>query len=85
MPLSIRGVSPLLLRVSSETRADLRQFVVTQRFDGSMFLQFFQQAHEDVFGMLEVSVLLEFVLHHLRGAVYDHWTEDNVLLLRCIV
>ena len=34
--------------------------------------------------MLYVSILVEFIIHRLRGAVYGDWTEDKVLL-RCSI
>ena len=35
--------------------------------------------------MLEVSIFVEFIIHALRGAVYENWREDKVLLRRFIM
>ena len=50
LPVAIRGCSPLLLRVLSECRCDSRQFIVTR------------QAHQDVFGMVELVTLVEYIV-----------------------
>ena len=61
MPISVRGCSPLLLRLLSEERRDDRPFVLYHGFDEEVFLQCFRQAHQDIFGMLEVVTLVEYL------------------------
>ena len=84
LPIAIRGCSPLLLRVLSENRCDSRQFVVSQTFDGDIFLQCFRQAHEYVFGMVELVTLIEYIVSRMKSALYEEWTEDKIVLRRCI-
>ena len=84
-PVSIRNCSPLLLRVFSEGRRDSRQFIVNEPFDGNVFLQCFRQAHQDVFGMVELVTLVEYIVRRLKSALHEEWTEDKVVLQRCIL
>ena len=84
LPVSIRGCSPLLLRVLSENSGDSRQFVVSPLFDGDSFLQCFRQAHEGVFGMVELVTLIEYIVCRMKSALYEEWKEDKFVLRRCI-
>ena len=84
LPVAIRGCSPLLLRVLSENRSDSRQFVVFQTFDADSFLQCFRQAHQDVLGMVELVTLIEYIVCRMKSALYEEWTEDTIVLRRCI-
>ena len=84
LPLSIVGGSPTLLRVLSDHRDDGRRFLVVQRFTEEVLLQSFRQAHQDVFGMLEVVTAVEHVVLRLRSVIYEDWLEDKPCLRRCI-
>ena len=55
-----------------------------QSFDEEVFIQFFRQFHQDVFGMLKVTTALEYIIRRLKGSVYEDWTEDRPLLRKCI-
>ena len=83
MPLSVIGASPSLLKVFGDNRTDGRRFVVHQGFTEELFLQCLRQAHQDIFGMVEVTSIVEYVVHRLRNAVYEEWTEDKIVLCRC--
>ena len=43
-----------------------------------------RQAHQDIFGMVEVTTIVEYVVHRLRNAVYEEWAEDKIVLCRCL-
>ena len=84
LPKCIRGCSPSLLRVISDTRSDSRQFVIICEFSEETFLQCIRRAHESIFGMVEVITIVEYVVQRLRSALYEVWTEGKPLLRRCI-
>ena len=84
LPVSILGASPSLIRVLDDKRSDGRRFMLRQSFSEEVFLQCFQQSHQDVFGMLKVTTALEYVIHRLKGSLYEDWTEDKPLLRTCI-
>ena len=85
LPLSIVGGSPTLLRVLSDRREDGRRFMVVQRFTEEVLLQSFRQAHQDVFGMLEVVTAVEYVVLRLKSVVHEDWLEDKPCLRKCIL
>ena len=80
MPVSICGGSPSLFRVLDAGRTDDRRFVSWQSFDEEVFLQCFRQAHQDIFGMIEITTAVEYIIHRLKGALYEDWSEDKPLL-----
>ena len=82
-PVSNRNCSPLLLRVFSENRRDARQFIVNEPFEGNAFLQCFRQAHQDVFCMVELITLVEYIVRRMKSASHKECTEDKVVLRRC--
>ena len=84
LPVSVLGASPSLIRVLDANRTDDRPFLSWQSFDEEVFLQCFRQSHQDIFGMVEVTTALEYVIHRLKGALYEDWTEDKPLLRACI-
>ena len=84
MPLTIRGGSPFLLRVLEDSRIDGRRFVVYEQFRPEVFLQCVRQAHQDFFGMVEVSTLVENTVHRLKRALYEKWTEGRPVRQRCV-
>ena len=64
--------------------ADGRRLMVWQSFNEEVFLQCFRQSDQGVFGMLEVTTAFEYVIHRLKGSLYENWTEDKPPLRRCI-
>ena len=84
LPMVVRGASPSLMRVLGDTRDGSRRFVVCQRFTEEVFLECFQRAHQDVFGMVEIVTLAEFIIQKMKSAVYEDWTEGKPLLRKCI-
>ena len=78
LPVSIIGVSPSLLRVLSDSRVDGKRFVVCQSFSSEVLLQCVRQSHQDVFGMVEITTLVEYTLHRLKSALYEKWFSVNV-------
>ena len=65
LPVAVRGISLSLLRVLGDERADGRRFAIQQSFGENLFLEVFHQAHQDVFGMIEVVTL--FVILRMRS------------------
>ena len=84
LPVSVVCGSPSLIRVLDDNRADGRRCMVLHSFNEDVFLQCFRQSHQDVFGMLEVTTALEYVIHRLKGSLYEDSTEDRPLLRKCI-
>ena len=84
MPVSVNGSSAALTRVVNESREEGRQFLVHLEFSFEQFLQFFRQAHQDVFGMLQITTLLNYVVQRLKTALHEEWTEDKLLLMKSI-
>ena len=84
LPLIVRGASPSLLSVMGSNRSDGRRFVVYHEFNEETFIQFLRQAHQDIFGMVDIITIVEYLIQRLRNAVYEEWTEDKVVLCRCL-
>ena len=85
LPMSCQGGSASLLRVLSDNRVDGRQFVLGQEFSEEALLQCFREAHQEVFGMLEVTSMVDFLVLRLRGALQESWMEDVTVVRRCVV
>ena len=85
MPLSCHGGSPTLLRVFSDTRVDGREFLMYREFDAEVFLYCFRLAHQEVFGGLETTTMVDYLVLRLRGALQESWCESVPNLRRCIV
>ena len=84
LPFCVSGASPVLLRVIEDNRTDGKRFVMHQQFSEEVFLQCVRQAHQDVFGMVEVTSLVDYVILRLKSAVYEDWTDGKVLLRKAI-
>ena len=84
LPLCVVGASHSLIRILDESRLDGKRFVVYRQFTEDIFLQCIRQAHQDNFGMLEETCLVEHIIVRLKSALYDDWTEDSVFLRKCI-
>ena len=85
LPLAIEGGSASLLGVLNENRIDGRRFIVWQGFTVESFLQCFRQAHQAVFGMLEVTTMVDYLMLRLRCALQKPWLEDVCDLRSCVV
>ena len=84
LPIPILGASPSLIRVLDDNRADGRRFVIHQTFDEETLLQCVLQADKDVFGTVSIVTLVEYLIHRLKSALYEEWTEDKFVLRKCI-
>ena len=84
LPFCVSGASPVLLRVIEDNRTDGKRLVMHQQFSEEVFLQCVRQAHQDVFGMVEVTSLVDYVFLRLKSAVYEDWTDGKVLLRKAI-
>ena len=85
MPLSIRGGPQSFVSVPSDNRTDGRLFVYCREFTSEVFLQCYRQAHQEIFGMLEVTTMVDFLMLRLRPALQQPWLEDLVTLRRCVL
>ena len=82
--VAVCGASPSLMRVLGNTREDGRRFVIYQAFSEDIFLQCFRQAHQDVFGLVEVVTIVEYVIQKIKRALHEEWTEDKTVLCKCV-
>ena len=73
MPLSCQGCSSTLLWDLSDNRVDGRKFIVYREFNVDVFLHCYQHAHQDVFGGLETTSMIDYLTLRLRGAVQLSW------------
>ena len=85
LPILIRGGSPTLLRVINENGGDGHHFEYIREFTPKVFLRCYRQAHQDIFGMLETTAMVDFLLLRLRGALHEVWLEDVPELRRAII
>ena len=85
LPVSLSGGSPTLVRVLGNVRADGLRFVVYQSFSEQVFLQCFRQAHQEVFGLVEVVTIVDYVVQRLKSALCEEWTEDKPVLRKCVL
>ena len=85
MPLSIRGMSPSFLRVVSDERSDGRRSILAREFSSEVFLHCYRVAHQAIFGMLEVTTMIDFLMLRLRGALQEPWMENVAELRRSVV
>ena len=84
LPVALSGASPSLVRVLRNVREDGRRFVIYQSFSEEVFLQCFRQAHQDVFGLVEVVTIVDYVVQRLKSALYEELTEDKPVLRMCV-
>ena len=81
LPLSCHSGGLSLVRVLNDNRVDSRRFIVCRQFT-EMFLQAYQKSHQSVFGGLEVTSMIDFLMLGLRGALQEAWMEDVLVLCR---
>ena len=60
MPLIIRGGPQSFLRVFSDARTDVRLFIHCREFTSDVFMQCYRHADQEIFGMLEVTAMIDF-------------------------
>ena len=84
-PISVRGTGPSVLRVLSDERSDGHRFVYAREFSPEVFLHCYRLAHQEIFGLLEVTTMVDFLMLRLRGALQEPWMEDLPELRRCVV
>ena len=84
-PSSIRGTGPSVLRVLSDERNDGHRFVYAREFSPDVFLHCYRLAHQEIFGLLEVTTMVDCLMLRLRGAMQEPWMEDLPELRRCVV
>ena len=67
--LAIQGGSPSFHRVLSDNRVNEHRFIVCREFTEEVFLQCYFKAHQEFFGMLEMTFMVHFLMLRLRGAL----------------
>ena len=77
LPVAVRDTSSSLLRDLDHERTDGRLFVVQRGCKEDICLKLFRQAHQYVFGMIEIVTLVEFVVVRMQSVVYDR--RQNVV------
>ena len=55
------------------------------QFTEDVFLQCVRQALKDVFRMVEVTSLVDYVIIRLKSAIYEDWTEGKILIHKCVL
>ena len=85
MPVAILGVSQSITRVLSDNREDGQRFVFCREFTCDIFMRCFRQAQQEIFGMLEVTTMVDFLMLRLKGALYEPWMEDVPQIRRCVI
>ena len=85
LPLACHGGSPTLLRILSDSRVDSRKFVMFREFSEAVFLHCFRLAYQEVFGGLEVTTMIDFLILRLRGALQESWFDDWPVLRRSVI
>ena len=68
LPLSCQSGSASLLRVLNDNRIDGRQFLYCREFTDDDFLRGYHQAEQEIFGKLDVTSMIDFLVLRLRGA-----------------
>ena len=66
-PISIRGTGTSVLRVLSDERSDGQRFVYAREFSTDVFLHCYRLAHQEIFGLLEVTTMVDFLVMHCAG------------------
>ena len=82
LPLTVSGASPLLVQVIEDNRSDEKRFLVHRQFTEVVFLQCLKYAHQDVFVMVEVTSLVDYVIIRLKSTVFEDWTESKCVAAR---
>ena len=85
LPLSCQGGSASLLRVLNDNRIDGRQFLYCREFTDDDFLRGYRQAEQEIFGKLDVTSMIDFLVLRLRGALQESWMEETPTLRRCVL
>ena len=79
------GCSTSLLRVLKDNRVDGRQFFYCREFTEDDFLREYRQAEQEVFGRLDTSLMIDFLMLRLRGALQESWMDGARTLQRCVL
>ena len=84
-PISILGTGPSVLRVLSDERSDEQRFVYAREFSSVVFLYCYRVAYQEIFGLMEVTTMVDFLAMRLRGPLQEPWMEKLPELRRCVV
>ena len=83
-PVALVGGSSSVVNCLNAVRDDGMTFVPYRAFTHSVFLKCIQQAHQDVFGMLDIVTIIDYLMARLRTASYEEWIDGHVTLKRCV-
>ena len=85
LPVSIRGISQSVQPVLSDERSDGYCFVYAREFTAEVFLHCYRIAHQEIFGLLEVTTMVDFLMLRLRGALQQPRMDDLPDLRHCVI
>ena len=77
------GGSSSVINCLDACREDGMVYVPYRSFTSSVLLKCIQQAHQDVFGMMEIITVIDYLMVRLRTALYEEWIDGVVTLQRC--
>ena len=83
-PVALVGGSWSVVSCLNSIRDKGMVFVPYRAFFCGVFLKCVQQAHQDVFGMLDIVTVIEYLMVRLRTALYEEWIDGHVTLQRCV-
>ena len=86
-PVALVGGSSSVVNCLNSIRDDGMVFVPYRAFTSSVssvLLKCVQQAHQDVFGMLDIITDVDYLMVRLRTALYEEWIDGHVTLQRCV-
>ena len=85
LPLSCQAGSVSLLHVLNDNRIEGRQFLYCHEFADDDFIRGYRQADQEIFGRLDVTSMVDFLVLRLRGALQKWWMERAPTLRRCVL
>ena len=83
-PVALVGGSSSVVNCLNSFRDDGMIFVPYRAFSCGVFLKCVQQAHQVVFGTLDILTVIEYLMVRLRTALYEEWIDGHVTLQRCV-
>ena len=77
-PVAFVGGSSSVVTCLNSIRSDGMVFVPYRASTSGVFLNCVQQAHQDVFGMLDIVTVIEYLMVRLRTALYEDGSLDTL-------
>ena len=82
--VALIGGSSSVANCLNSIRDDGMVFVPYRAFTCGVFLTCVQQAHQDVYGMLDIITVIDYLMVPLRTALYEEWIDGHVTLQCCL-